>query len=236
METAETALKDATAANVQLSEKILTQVGEYIVQDKAEDVARELAHYFKGKKTYDYAQIRRNPNLRKVAIQKIYAWGKEAGYTDLYDQHGYILFHPDPQVEGRNQLDWQKEYPETTEMVKRSFTENNVSGYFTFFDQNKRERQKYSVRVHIPGTPFIVAAIVNIDEFFQPTLEKIKSASEEISARTRGAPHRAGKGRRSAGQVRQHDRRAGLVFYRRLWGASISPRPFPGPCGVWTRP
>ncbi|MFI5330520.1 MAG: adenylate/guanylate cyclase domain-containing protein, partial [Desulfobaccales bacterium] len=134
--------------------------------------------------TYDYAQIRRNPNLRRVAIQKIYAFGEEAGYTDLYDEHGYILFHPDPQVEGRNQLDWQKEYPETTELVKRSFTENSVSGYFTFFDQNKRERQKFSARVRIPGTPFIVAAIVNIDEFFQPTLEKIKSAREEISART----------------------------------------------------
>ena len=185
LETAETALKDATAANLQLSEKILTRVGEYIIQDKAEDVARELAHYFKGNKAYDYAQIRRNPILRKVAIQKIYAFGKEAGYTDLYDQHGFILFHPDPQVEGRNQLDWQKEYPETTEMVKRSFTENNVSGYFTFFDQNRRERQKYSVRVHIPGTPFIVAAIVNIDAFFQPTLEKIKADREEISARTR---------------------------------------------------
>ena len=160
-------------------------VGEYIIQDKAEDVARELAHYFKGNKAYDYAQIRRNPNLRKVAIQKIYAFGKEAGYTDLYDHHGFILFHPDPQVEGRNQLDWQKEYPETTEMVKRSFTENNVSGYFTFLDQNRRERQKYSVRVHIPGTPFIVAAIVNIDEFFQPTLEKIKAVREEISARAK---------------------------------------------------
>ncbi|MFI5355466.1 MAG: hypothetical protein ACHQX0_07635, partial [Desulfobaccales bacterium] len=105
METSQSALKDVTAENVRLSEKVLTRVGEYIVQDKAEDVARELAHYLKGKKTYDYAQIRRNPNLRRVAIQKIYAFGEEAGYTDLYDEHGYILFHPDPQVEGRNQLD-----------------------------------------------------------------------------------------------------------------------------------
>ena len=40
LETSETALKDATAANLQLSEKILTRVGEYIIQDKAEDVAR----------------------------------------------------------------------------------------------------------------------------------------------------------------------------------------------------
>ncbi|MCL4502732.1 MAG: HAMP domain-containing protein, partial [Deltaproteobacteria bacterium] len=185
LETAETALKDATAANIQLSEKVLTRVGEYIVQDKAEDVARELAHYFKGKKTFDYAQIRRNPTLRNMAIQKVYAAGQEAGYTDLYDKHGYILFHPDSQVEGRNQLDWKEEYPETTELVKRSFTKNNVSGYFNFFDQNRRERQKYSARVHVPGTPFIVAAIVNIDQFFQPTLEKIKSAREEISARTK---------------------------------------------------
>ncbi len=184
-ETSQSALEEAAADNAQLSEKVLTRVGEYIVQDKAEDVARELAHYLKGKKAYDYKQIRRNAHLRKVAIQKIYAAGKEAGYTDLYDEHGYILFHPDQQVEGRNQLDWQQEYPETTELVKRSFTEKSVSGYFTFFDQNKRERQKYSFRMHIPGTPFIVAAIVNIDEFFQPTLDKIKAAREEISARTK---------------------------------------------------
>jgi len=177
-------MQEVTTANVQLSEKILTRVGEYIIQDKAEDVARELAHYFKGRKNYDYAQIRNNPNLRKVAIQKIYAWGKEAGYTDLYDQNGYILFHPDPNVEGRNQLDWQEEYPETTALVKRSFAENQVSGYFTFFDKQRRERQKYSARVRVPGTPFIVAAIVNIDEFFLPAQVKIKRASEEISART----------------------------------------------------
>jgi len=182
---ADASLHEITAADVQLSEKILTRVGEYIVQDKAEDVARELAHYFKGKKSYDYAQIRHNPNLRKVAIQKIYAWGEEAGYTDLYDQNGYILFHPDPNVEGRNQLDWQAEYPETTELVKRSLTENQVSGYFTFFDKQKRERQKYSARLRIPGTPFIVAAIVNIDEFFQPTLNQIKNSSQETLTRAK---------------------------------------------------
>ena len=182
--------------------KILTGVGEYIIQDKAEDVARELAHYFKGKKSYDYAQIRHNPNLRKLAIQKIYAWGKEAGYTDLYDQNGYILFHPDPNVEGRNQLDWQAEYPETTELVKRSFTENKVSGYFTFFDQQKRERQKYSARVRVPGTPFIVAAIVNIDEFFLPTLKQIKSVQRGNPGQGQRRDSPAHEGHGPSSQVR----------------------------------
>ncbi len=228
LKTSGQAMQTATAANIQVSKKILTAVGEYIVQDKAEDVARELAHYFKGKKSYDYAQIRHNPNLRKLAIQKIYAFGKEAGYTDLYDQHGYILFHPDPKVEGRNQLDWQEEYPETTELVKRSFTENQVSGYFTFFDHQKRERQRYSARVRLPGTPFIVAAIVNIDEFFKPTGDEIKRASEEILARTRErlAEHEKAIDR----QVRIGSLIAGLVLallavLGGLWFAGAISRP-----------
>jgi class 3 adenylate cyclase/HAMP domain-containing protein len=185
LKTLDKALQTTTDDNIKVAEGVLLKVGEYIVQDKAEDVARELAHYLKGKKGQDYAKIRRDPRLRNVAIQKIYAFGKEAGYTDLYDQNGYILFHPDPQVEGRNQLDWRDEFPETTEMIKRSFTENLVAGYFTFFDPQKRERRKYSVRVHIPGTPFIVAAIVNIDEFFQPTQAKIKQAGVAILSGTR---------------------------------------------------
>jgi class 3 adenylate cyclase len=108
-----------------------------------------------------------------------------AGYTDVYDRHGFILFHPDRQVEGRNQLDWQEQYPETTRLIKRSFTEDNVAGYFDFFDKEQRERKRYSFRVHVPGTPFIVGAIVNIDEFFLPTEKKIEQGCREIMARAR---------------------------------------------------
>ena len=221
-------MQEITAADVQLSKNILTGVGEYIIQDKAEDVARELAHHFKGKKGYDYAQIRHNPNLRKVAIQKIYAWGEEAGYTDLYDQNGYILFHPDPNVEGRNQLDWQAEYPETTELVKRSFTENKVAGYFTFFDKQKRERQKYSARVRVPGTPFIVAAIVNIDEFFLPTLNQIQNSSQETLTRAKEniLQHHAAMDR----QIRWGTFAAGIILclvggFSGLWFAGAISRP-----------
>jgi class 3 adenylate cyclase len=184
LETSESALKEATAKSVQAAEEVLTAVGEYVVQNKAEYVARELAHYFKGKKTYDYAKIRGNPVLRKLAIQQIYAFNKEAGYTVLYDRKGYIIFHPDPNVEGRNQLEWHEEYPETTELVKKSFNENNVTGYFTFFDKQKRERKRFSARVHVPGTPFIVSAIVNIDEFFLPTQSRLRAFSQEIATKT----------------------------------------------------
>ncbi len=184
METTETALKEASAANIKMAEKILTGVGEYIIRDKAQDVARELAYVLPKKKPYDYAQLRRDPKLRAVAVQPIQTPRGVAGYTDLYDTNGYILFHPDPSVEGRNQLDWRDEYPETTALIKRSFTEESVSGYFTFFDKEKRERKKFSVRVRIPGTPFIAAAIVNIDEFFLPAQERFKKDCEEIVVKT----------------------------------------------------
>ncbi|MCK9375817.1 MAG: hypothetical protein M0P73_06685 [Syntrophobacterales bacterium] len=109
---ADQALNNVTTANIQHSDRILTRMGEYVVKDKAEDVARELAYVLKGKKTDDYDKLRRDPRIRAIAIQPIYTPHGSAGYTDLYDRNGYILFHPDSNVEGKNQLDWEKQYPD----------------------------------------------------------------------------------------------------------------------------
>ena len=40
-----------TTADYQMAKQILTNYGEYIVEDKAQDVARELAHVLAGRKT-----------------------------------------------------------------------------------------------------------------------------------------------------------------------------------------
>ena len=182
---ADQAVGNVTSDHVLHSDRILTQMGQYVVRDKAEDVARELAYVLKGKKLDDYAKLRRDPGLRAMAIQSIYTPHGPAGYTDLYDQNGYILFHPDPKVEGRNQLDWDKEYPETTEMIKRSFKENYVQGFFTFFDKDKKEKKRFAVRVHVPGTPFIAAAIVNLDEFFLPAQQRMKESCQIATVQAR---------------------------------------------------
>ncbi len=180
------AVGHVTDANVLHSDRILTLMGQYVVRDKAEDVARELAHVLKGKTRADYARLRRDPGIRAIAVQSIYTPHGPAGYTDLYDRQGYILFHPDRAVEGRNQVDWEREYPETTEMIKRSFQEDYVQGFFTFFDKDKKERQRYAVRVHVPGTPFIVAAIVNLDEYFLPAQLQMKESCQIASAEAKG--------------------------------------------------
>ena len=63
-------------------------------------------------------------------------------------------------------------------MIKRSFKENYVQGFYKFFDKDKKERQRFSVRVHVPGTPFIVAAIVNLDEFFLPAQQRMQESCQ----------------------------------------------------------
>ena len=182
---ADQAVGHVTDANVLHSDRILTIMGQYVVRDKAEDVARELAHFLKGKTRADYARLRRDPKIRAIAVQSIYTPHGPAGYTDLYDREGYILFHPDQAVEGRNQVDWEQEYPETTEMIKRSFQEDYVQGFFKFFDKDKKERQRYAVRVHVPGTPFIVAAIVNLDEYFLPAQQRMRESCQIASVQAR---------------------------------------------------
>ncbi|MFZ5453874.1 MAG: SpoIIE family protein phosphatase [Thermodesulfobacteriota bacterium] len=177
---AEALVKKIESANYRLSKQVLTKYGEFIVQDKAEMVAREISDFLAGQKTYDYATLRQDNRLRETAVQNIYTPEGKAGYTILYDKNGENIFHPDRQVEGQNYKKWSDTYPEVWEAVKAAIAHKRSTRYLTFFDQQNRERKRFAATVQISGTPFVVAAVVNIDEFFFPTQEKIKQASQEI--------------------------------------------------------
>ncbi len=184
METSQSALKEATADNVKASEEILTAVGEYIIKDKAQDAARELQYVLPKKGPYNYVQLRRNQKIRQIAVQNIQTPRGTVGYTDLYDTKGEIIFHPGRGAERRNQLAFRSDNPDAVALLKRSFTED-ASGYYTSRDQQGNERKRFAVRLHVPGTPFIVGAVVNIDEFFLPTQKKLQAFSKEIVAKAR---------------------------------------------------
>jgi class 3 adenylate cyclase len=179
---AEEGVEEVSNANYQLSKKMLTTYGQYIIEDKAQDVASELSYLLRGKKTYNYKEIRRNRELRKVAIQEIRTAHGIAGYTIVFDKNGINLFHPDKKVEGQNYALWRERYPDMWQLLTRAVKEKKVTGYLTFFDRHNNVRQRYTTSVQIPGTPFIAAAVVNIDEFFLPIHQKIRDASLESIA------------------------------------------------------
>jgi class 3 adenylate cyclase len=176
-------VKEIEAANVGLAREILTALGERAVEDKADTVAKDVAFFLGGKKSYDYHRIRQNERLRRVATQDIQTLEGVAGYVDLLDNRGEALLHPNREVEGQNFSRWREEFPEMWRLVSQAFTNPLVKGYYTFLDRSNQPRQKFMVLKQVPHTPFIVAAVVNIDQYFQPTQGKIIKASQEVTQR-----------------------------------------------------
>ena len=180
-------LAGLTAANFKLSEEFLTTYGEAIVEAKADAVAMEVSFLLGGRKSYNYAQLRRDKNLRAIATQDILTADGVAGYVDLNDKTGLNILHPNPQVEGKNFATWKDKFPEMWRLVSQVFTHPKVKGYYTFLDRNNRPRKKFMVLVQVPRAPFFIVAAVNIDKFFLPAQERIKKASQESMARAQSS-------------------------------------------------
>jgi len=176
----EEGLMKVTTSSYQIARQILTEYGEAVVEDKAEDVVRDLSYLLKGKKSFDYSQMRRDKVLRALCTQEIPSRHGVAGYVDLIDNKGYAVLHPNRDIEGKNFQAWQEQYPIMWDLVRQSFTQPKVKGYYTFVDTSNHTREKFMALRQVPGTPFIVVAVVNIDDFFTPVLSRIRQASLEV--------------------------------------------------------
>ena len=173
-------VQNITRANLKISEEVLRKYGEFAVEDTAGTIARELAAILATKKSLDHAAIRRDPQLRRVAVQNIMTPEGVAGYTDLVDLHGVAILHPNRQVEGKSFALWKEQFPEMWRLVEQALSQPHVSGYYSFLDTDNRTRQKFMSLVRVPGFPFIVAAAVNIDRYFLPAQEQITSAATQV--------------------------------------------------------
>jgi serine phosphatase RsbU (regulator of sigma subunit) len=179
---ADHALSQVTEANRRLAEQVLTRNGERIVSGVAESAATELSLLLAHRSTRDYGALRADARLRAAANRDIRALGRVAGYTDVYDRTGVSVWHPNPDVEGRNFAEWKDRYPEMWALVVRSFREPEVRGYYSFLDRYNHSKRKYMVLRQVPNTPFIVAAVVNIEDFFAPVQREIGAASQQARA------------------------------------------------------
>ncbi len=198
-------VQEIEAANVALAREVLTALGEQAVADKADTVAKELAYFLAGKNRYSYAQLRKNELLRRIATQDILTLGGSAGYFDLLDNQGEAVLHPNREVEGKNFAHWKEEFPDMWRLVTQAFTTPKVQGYYTFLDRNGTTRQKFMALRQVPQTPFIVAAVVNIDQYFLPTQARIVQASRTVTSRAREEIENFSE------RMERHVRWAGLV-------------------------
>ncbi len=103
-----------------------------MVQMQAESAAGGLSHVLGGRGSYDYDQLRNDPELRRIGTQEILTAKGVAGYITLRDSIGVSVLHPNRSVEGRNFRELVQEFPELSKYVQRSFTESKVKGYHIF--------------------------------------------------------------------------------------------------------
>ncbi len=219
-------------ASYKIAENVLSVYGQRLVERDVEGAAKALAFRLKGRDFTDYGKLREDESLRRIATRDIETPEGVAGNLLVYDNRGVIVFARNRAAEGRNVLQWQTDYAQTHALIERSLTEDTVKGYFTFFDQAKnKERQRFSVRIHVPGTPFIVSGSVNVDEFFLPAQKKLKLASEQVMAESRKRFTESSKG--IVRQVYRVTLMGGVFFcivgaFSGLWFATHISRPILG--------
>ena len=181
LQNAQRGVQRTITSTTRIAEEVLTTYGEALVDSRVAAMSRGLANRLKGRDLKNYAALRQDPDLRRIINQKIDTPEGQLGSFMVYDNQGEILLFPRQDIEGRNTRDWQPEYQELHTLLQRSFTEDEVNGYYTYFDRTQnKERRRYTSRKHIPGTPFILGAQVNIDEFFVPAQQKITQAAMQI--------------------------------------------------------
>jgi len=194
-----TRLADANCADARV---LLTAAGERFVAVTAQAVAAEMALALTGREHEfaDYAALRADAGLRRLAVRDVVVDSRVVGYTSLLDLKGGAVIHPNRDlVERCGYTVYRDTYPVLWSLVARSCRDTTVSGYYRFLDRAEHaERDKYLVLTRVPGTPFTTGVYVYIDEFFLAMQRQIRTAADreardaelQVAAMTRASGDR----------------------------------------------
>lgn len=158
-------MNELGAASLKESTMALNKLGERIIQQKAEDVAKQLEIQFRSvNKKLPMEKLRTDPALKELAIQKVGL----TGYTAVHDDQGINHFHANPKLVGTDLHVLAPKLPEFWKLLEESLTGKPASGYYNWKDPDGSIRSKYMYIVPVKGTKLIVAATTYIDEFSKP--------------------------------------------------------------------
>lgn len=156
-------LQELTASSVKESTEALNKLGERLIREKAEDVAKQIEIYVRAKPAVLKAGVERDQTLREIAVQKV----GETGYTAVHDTRGINHFHSNPQVVGTDLKQLSGRLPQFWKIIETGLGKVSF-GYYDWKDADGRVRPKYMYTAPVKGTNLIVAATTYIDEFSKP--------------------------------------------------------------------
>ncbi len=162
----------------------LESLGESIIQQKAEDVARQLEIYIKANPTMNVSNLQGDTFFIELAVQQV----GETGYTATSDVDSLICrFHSSASITDRDLHELSGPLPGFWSIMSLSEGGNTSSGYYDWEEPDGSMRSKYMYIAIVDAqtadlVTFSVAATTYIDEFSMSaieTQEKIDQATME---------------------------------------------------------
>lgn len=166
------------------AERALESVGEAVIRNKARDVAGQLAIYFRMHRGRSFEDMRRDPELQRLAVQPV----GETGYTALTEAaDSYaIRLHPNPALVDRDMRSLAESMPDWWRIVEAGIHGREADGRYQWVDPDGAVRTKYMVTTPVAepvdGVTFMVSATTYVDEFSAPAIA-MRRQSDDILGR-----------------------------------------------------
>jgi len=173
-------LNELGSASLKESTASLNKLGERMIQEKAQDVAKQIEIYMKSHNQKTIAGFANDPRLKAIAVQKV----GETGYTAVHDDRGINYFHVNPQIVGTDLHALAPKLPDFVKIMDAGL-QKPANGYYNWKDADGTVRPKYMFTTPVEGTNAIVAATTYIDEFSKPAkgiVEKMNLMQQTYSA------------------------------------------------------
>jgi HAMP domain-containing protein len=167
-------------------------LAERTVSEKARAVAKQTGFFLSGQPNLTQKGFNRDLYFKKIVMQDLGL----TGYTALYsipDDRGIssLWVHPDAKLVG---IDIKTKLSQTLgENFKRwwqvyqgAFDGKESKGYYQWREPDGRWVEKFMACAPIEGTPYIIAATTNVEEFTIPFL-KIQKTATKIADQTKSA-------------------------------------------------
>lgn len=176
-------LTELGSAGAKASTSSLNNLGEQIIQSKAEGVAKQIEIYLESHPELSGAALMNNPRLQEIAVQRV----GETGYTAVHNKKGINYFHVNPRIVGTDLHGLADKLPEFVKVMEAGL-HGPAGGYYNWKDVDGKVRPKYMFSAPVEGANLVVAATTYIDEFGKPAgaiLTKMGQLQETYTARYR---------------------------------------------------
>ncbi len=171
------------------SSRIVSQIAEKIIEEKARSVAAQVQLFLLAHPLLKKEEFNNYEPFKKIAVQKV---GK-TGYTALYELPGAdgiwrTWAHPVQKIIGIDMSKLRKPLGKYFPGFWKIFTGvkggHESRGYYNWQDKDGKIRAKYMVCTPVKGTRYVVAATTYLDEFTIP-VKKLEARADVITSRVR---------------------------------------------------